>query len=40
MKNPEEQFNAFANFVISKESLYNAMRKKIPDFKTIAYNYN
>jgi len=40
MKNPEEQFNSFANFVKSKWSLYNAMKKEPPDFQTIAYNYN
>jgi hypothetical protein len=40
MKNPEEQFNAFAKFVKSKWSLYNAMKKEPPDFQAIAYNYN
>ncbi|MFA5916871.1 MAG: N-acetylmuramidase domain-containing protein [Candidatus Gracilibacteria bacterium] len=40
MKNPEEQFNAFAKFVKSKGSLYNAMKKEPPDFQAIAYNYN
>ncbi|MDD2871681.1 MAG: N-acetylmuramidase domain-containing protein [Candidatus Gracilibacteria bacterium] len=40
MKNPENQFNAFANFVKANGSLHNAMKGNTPDFQTIARYYN
>lgn len=40
MKNPENQFDAFANFVKSNPKLHRAMRWENPDFQTIAYYYN
>lgn len=40
MKNPENQFNAFANFVKANWSLHNAMKWNTPDFQTIARYYN
>lgn len=40
MKKPENQFNAFATFIKSKDSLYFAMKKEPPDFASIAHYYN
>lgn len=40
MKNPENQFNAFASFIRFNPSLHNAMKWNTPDFSKIAYYYN
>ncbi|MDP2091311.1 MAG: N-acetylmuramidase domain-containing protein [Candidatus Gracilibacteria bacterium] len=40
MKNPQNQFNAFANFVKANSKLHNAMKGDNPDFQKIAYYYN
>lgn len=40
MKNPENQFNAFIEFVKTNKTLYTAMTRQPPNFQTIAYYYN
>ncbi len=40
IKTPENQFNAFANFVKSNTTLHNAMKWDTPNFEKIAYYYN
>lgn len=40
MKTPENQFNAFANFIKANPVLHSAMKWDTPNFEKIAYYYN